>query len=360
MRNSHKISNTSTVRKILLFSWPILLAVLVLISTRFAIRNSGFVEHYYSRGIYPFIARLFSSFSKLFPFSLWDIFWLLLIAMVILGLILVVFRKVHVGKYLLRIFQLIALLYTIFYFAWGYNYFRPKVDKRLGWKTPGFSESVFRSVLDSIINRTNSNYISVSSSDYRLIDSLVEASYRSNSTKLGIIYPGGTRRPKKMLFSSLFSKFGVSGYFGPFFNEIHVNGNLLPLDYPFVLGHEKAHQFGITSEAEANLFAYIICVTADDQRLIYSGYQSLLLYFLSDGALLKDYKEYLNKIDRRVLKDLRYRQSYYEKLRNKNLSEMQAAVNDSYLKANNIEKGINNYNEVVSLVLNWYNNSNNY
>ena len=120
-----------------------------------------------------------------------------------------------------------------------------------------------------------------------------------------------------MLLSTLFSKFGVSGYFGPFFNEIHVNRNLLPLDYPFVLGHEKAHQFGITSEAEANLFSYIICITSGDQRLRYSGYQSLLLYFLNDGTLLKDYKDYLNKIDSRVLHDLRFRQIYYDKLRNK-------------------------------------------
>ena len=202
MRNSHKISNSGIFRKILLFSWPFFLAGLVLISIRAAKRNSGFVEHYYSGAIYPFIARLFSSFSRLFPFSLWDIFWLLIITMVILGLILVVFRKVEAGRYLLRILQLIAVLYTFFYFAWGYNYFRPKVEKRLGWKPPGFSESVFRSVLDSIINRTNSNYITVSSSDFPVIDSLVEASYSSNSAKLGLVYPV-VHDDRKKCFSAL-------------------------------------------------------------------------------------------------------------------------------------------------------------
>jgi hypothetical protein len=343
-----------------MFFWPFLLAGFVLISIRFAIRNSGFVEQYYSRGIYPFIAFLFSSFSKIFPFSLWDIFWLLIITFVVIGLVLMVFRRVEAGWYLSRTLQLIAVLYTFFYFIWGYNYFRPNVDIRLGWKIQENSESIFRPVLDSIIKQTNFNYISVSTSEFSVIDSLVEASYRSNSTKLGINYPNGTRRPKKMLLSSLFSKLGVSGYFGPFFNEIHVNRNLLPMDYPYVLGHEKAHQFGITSEAEANLFAYIVCVTDNDKRLKYSGYQFILLYFLNDAALLKDYKEYFNKIDKRVLQDLRFRQNYYKTLQNKNLSEMQSAVNDSYLKANNIEKGIKNYNEVVSLVLNWYYNSNNY
>ena len=151
---------------------------------------------------------------------------------------------------------------------------------------------------------------------------------------------------------------GLSGYFGPFFNGIHVNGYLLPMDYPFLLGHEKAHQFGVTSEAEANLVAYVICVTSEDQRLRYSGYQSLLLYFLRDAHHLKDYKDYLNKIDQRVLKDLQYREKYYEGLLNNTLSDMQTAANNSYLKANNIEKGVKNYNQVVSLVISWYYNRN--
>src|ERR1035437_3207140 len=152
-----------------------------------------------------------------------------------------------------------------------------------------------------------------------------------NNIGLGIDFPNGIRRPKTMIFSFFYGKLGVSGYFGPFFNEIHVNSYLLPMDYPFVLAHEKAHQFGITSEAEANLVAFVICVKSEDQRLKYSGYQSLLLYFLKDASKMMEYKEYLNKIDKRVLEDFRYRQKYYDSLENKNLSGMQTAVNNRYL-----------------------------
>jgi hypothetical protein len=163
-----------------------------------------------------------------------------------------------------------------------------------------------------------------------------------------------------MLFSSFYGKLGLSGYFGPFFNEIHVNNYVLPVDYPFLLAHEKAHQFGITSEAEANFVAFVVCIRSGDQRLRYSGYQSLLLYFLRDASHLKEYKEYLNKIDQKVLQDFRSRQKYYAGLENITLSKMQTAVDNSYLKANNIEKGVKNYNQVVSLVIDWYYNSNNY
>jgi hypothetical protein len=359
----HNIGNKTSVGgtgKIIMLSLPFILAALVFLSIQFAVRNAELVEHYYSMGIYPFIAKFFSFFSNLISFSLWDVFWVLLILLIICGLILVVFKKVRFGWYILRILQLVALLYSFFYIAWGFNYFRPKIEKRIGWESPKADEMIFRSILDSIIIQTNYNYFSISSSDYSKIDSLVEESYRRNSTELGINYPNGTRRPKTMLFSSFFGKSGVNGYFGPFFNEIHLDYYLLPMDYPFVLAHEKAHQFGITSEAEANLVAFVICVKSGDLMLKYSGYQSLLLYFLKDASQLKDYKEYLNKIDKKVIRDLRFRQKYYLGLENKNLSKMQTAVNDAYLKANKIEKGVNNYDQVVSLVISWYHNSNNY
>jgi uncharacterized protein YxeA len=72
---------------------------------------------------------------------------------------------------------------------------------------------------------------------------------------------------------------------------------------------------------------------------------------------MKDYKDYLNKIDSRVRKDLRFRQDYYQGKLNKRLSNMQTAANNTYLKVNHIEKGVKNYNQVVSLVMSWYNNS---
>lgn len=232
--------------------------------------------------------------------------------------------------------------------------------ERIGWKTADSSEMFFKSVLDSLIEKTNYNYIPFSSSDYPAIEKLVEESYRIQSPQLGISYPNGTRRPKTMLFSTFYSKLGLSGYFGPFFNEVHVNNYLLPMDYPFVLGHEKGHQFGFTSEAEANLAGFVVCVKSRDQRLRYSGYLTMLLYFLRESAHMEGYKQYLSRIDQSVLSDIRFRQKYYDSLQNNTLSDMQTAANNSYLKANNIEKGVRNYNQVVSLVISWYYNSKNY
>lgn len=345
-----------SLRRILLIAWPFILAAMVFLSIRIAVHNSRFVDFYYSTGIYPFIARLFSGFSNLIPFSLWDIFWVLTIVLFISSLVFVILRKIKPGVYALRILQLLALLYVFFYFVWGFNYFRPKIEVRLGWEKAKADETVFRSILDSIIVHTNLSYIAVTPSDYPTIDRLVEESYRKNSTVLHIGYPNGTRRPKTMLFSSFFAKSGVSGYFGPFFNEVHLNYYLLPMEYPYVLAHEKAHQFGITNEAEANLAAFVVCTTSDDRRLQYSGYVNLLLYFLSDASHLKDVTDYVRKIDKQVILDLRFQRSHWQGLRNKTLDQMQTSANDAYLKTNHIEEGVKNYNKVVALAIGWYKN----
>ena len=347
-------------KKIISVSWPFITALLVFLSLKIAVRHPGFIETYYSRGFYPFIARCFSSVSRLYSFSLWDVFWIMILWLILSGIILILFKKMNIGKFILRILQTLAILYSLFYIAWGYNYFRPGIEKRIGWIKPDSDTNLFRSVLDTLIAESNSNYVSISFPEYLKIDSLIEESYKKNCSRLKISYPNGSRRPKTMILSSIYSKLGVSGYFGPFFNEIHVDSYVLPVDYPFLLGHEKAHQFGITSEAEANLSSYIICVTSGDRRLRYSGYQTLLLYFLRDASHMKDYHDFLNKLDARVLADIRFRQKYYQRLESNFLSDMQSKANDTYLKVNHIEKGVMNYNQVVSLVLSWYYNSKNY
>ena len=352
---SLNVSRTRMVR-IILIIWPFILAVVIFLCVGVAVREPTLIEKFYSNGFYPFIAKSFSGLSKMIPFSLWDIFWIVAVSLLILGLLAVVFRKVKLRWLIVRLGQSLALLYTFFYLVWGFNYFRPKLESRMGWEKPKTDEALFRSTLDSMIHHTNLSYLPISPADYPTIDSLVETSYLKNSSALGINYPNGSRRPKTMLFSSLFAKSGVSGYFGPFFNEVHLNYYLLPMEYPYVLAHEKAHQFGITNEAEANLAAFIICTTSADRRLNYSGYVNLLVYFLSDASKLKDAKDFIRKIDKPVILDLRFQRHHWQGLQNKTLDKVQTAANNAYLKTNHIEEGVKNYNQVVGLVMSWYHN----
>jgi hypothetical protein len=156
-----------------------------------------------------------------------------------------------------------------------------------------------------------------------------------------------------MVFSNLISKFGISGYFGPFFNEINLNRRILPMDYPFLLAHEKAHQFGVSGESEANLTAFVVCTLSEDKRLNYSGNLALLLYFLEDAQYFKDYHDILKQLDKKVLDDIQYRQKYYFGLQNEAMEHAHESVYDAYLKSNHVAHGIENYNDVVELAISW-------
>ena len=137
--------------------WPFIIALLVFVSVRYAIHNARYVDLYYSTGLYPFIAKSFSEVSSLVPFSLWDIFWVSIIVLLIAGLVLCIFRKVRWRWYGLRILQSAALLYVFFYFVWGFNYFRPRIETRVSWEKQKPDDAVFRSVLDTIIYHANSS-----------------------------------------------------------------------------------------------------------------------------------------------------------------------------------------------------------
>lgn len=336
---------------------PFILALTVFAFVKFSPGHAHEVETYYSRGIYPVIAGVVSLLSGMIKYSLWDIFWVFMSLFVLIGLVLVFMKKIKPGKYFLRFFQMLAMVYSVFYLSWGFNYFRQDIKTRLGWTSARPDEKAFRNVLDSLIVAANKTFTTVAQTDYSSLDEQVEKSYSKCRDILAISYPNGQRKPKAILISSYFAKSGVSGYFGPFFNEVHINNYELPGDYPYIIAHEKAHQFGIANEAEANLTAFIVCTNSDDRRLQYSGYLHLLLYFLNDARHMPDYGSLLAKIDKQVMKDILYREKYYDGLRNKKLENIQLAANDVYLKTQHIQKGVKNYGQVVTLTIAWYTES---
>lgn len=333
---------------------PFLAAISTFVLVELGADHPDWIEKYYSNALYPVVATLFSGVSGLFPFSLWDIFWSLFVVLALFILGKVLFGKMKFFLFLLRTLQLAALLYSFFYLSWGFNYFRQPIEKRLNWTRHIEKKDMFPTVLDTLISNANNSRVEISAADYPAIDSLVEVSYRENAPHFGYSYPNGSRRAKTMLYTWFFAKSGVSGYFGPFFNEVHLNGELLPTEYPFVLAHEKAHQFGISGEAEANFMAWYICNSSSDNRLRYSASIQLLQYFFGDPFHQEAVREYLKRFDKKAMADIRAQRDHWKKLRNATLDKAQTTANNAYLKSNKIHEGVMNYNSVVRLTIEWY------
>ena len=333
------------------------LTALLVFMTVFAVSKSPGIAEWYIVHIYPIPATILSTASALFPFSLYDLFILLIIIAFITLFILMVYRRIRWGKGLRMIMCAVIVIIAWFYVAWGFAYFRQDFYTRCRMQQTAFDSTRFKSFAKDFITDANNAYISVSEINKDSVDQKIEHQYDRLKAMLKINYPNGKRKTKRMMFESLYTKTGISGYFGPFFNEVHVNRFVLDMEYPFTLAHEKAHQFGVASEAECNLYAFIVCAASDDPQLRYSAYLSTLSYVLSNyrKAFPDEYRELVGTIDTRIIDDMRTISKHWMSRQNQTMNNVHREVYNTYLKTNNIKTGISNYSEVVSLLISTYN-----
>lgn len=341
--------------KTLTLKWVILpsLAIICFIITEILSRNPESVEQYYSQGIYPHIAIILSAISSIFPFSIDDIFYLALLLIPVMLIVLLLFKRTTFkfsGKLILN---LLSSIYILFYILWGFNYFRPNVNQRLGIHEEEKNKEEFIQVFNHLIHKTNSLHCNTGILKKDEVERLVEESYQNLAQVLNIQYPMGKRPDKQITFSGFYAKTGISGYFGPFFNEVHVNKKVLPVEYPFILAHEKAHQLGITSEAEANFYAWMACNYSKSKQLQYSGNLILLHHFIIQAYSMEEYPELIKQIDQKVKADFNARIEHWRLLRNDKMDKAASKVNNAYLKTNKVKEGIKDYQGVVKHVMNF-------
>ncbi|MDR1886341.1 MAG: DUF3810 domain-containing protein [Prevotellaceae bacterium] len=304
---------------------------------------------------YPAIAGLLSFISCSVPFSLFDV---LIIAapLAFVGCIVLIFmRKISFIRWIKGVFSSILWIVSWFYMAWGIAYFRPEFHERFGVKPPVEDTVYFEALVYRYIDSLNKSYIADSHFDIDEIDNAIEAAYRKLNKQLRIPYPCGKRRPKCSVIEGLMTRTGVSGFFGPFFNEEHLNYFQLPVSYPFSSAHEKAHQFGIASESECNLYASVVCCSSEHPLTRYSGYLETVWYLLNNLRKMSPdkYREAVRKVDARVIDDYGKISSHWQKALNPTLSSVQDKVYDGYLKTNKQQSGILSYSEMTVLLVTW-------
>ena len=160
-----------------------------------------------------------------------------------------------------------------------------------------------------------------------------------------------------MLFTPLISMVGVSGSMGPFFCEFTLNGDLPPSQYPATYTHELAHLLGITSEAEANFYAYEVCIRSQVESIRFSGYFSILSHVLGNARRLmtaEEYTELFNRIRPEIIELARSNQTYWMAKYSPLIGNIQNWIYDLYLKGNKIESGRKNYSEVIGLLISYH------
>jgi hypothetical protein len=160
---------------------------------------------------------------------------------------------------------------------------------------------------------------------------------------------------KRSLYGRGGNYFGFLGYFNPFTGESQLNLTQPPFLIPFVTCHEMAHQLGYANESEANFVGYLTAASSKDPLFHYSAYFDMFNYANSELSKRDSVKgkENYKLLDTLVKKDMQELRQFYKKYKNP-IEPIVWAFYDRYLKANQQDKGVDSYNQVVGLLIAYY------
>lgn len=332
--------------------------LIVLLSVVWATQLIPILGEVYAQSVYPVIFHFLSSFSKLMPFAIGDLF----IFLSVLGLLFNPIRARYIQKkkwkqILLNEMEYLLWIYAWFYLAWGLNYSQKNFYQRTEIPYTAYTPEIFQEFVDDYITQLNRSYTPVNSINQDLIREETVRIYHQLSDSLGVHRPPHEHpRVKTMLFTPFISMVGVTGSMGPFFCEFTLNGDLLPVNYPATYAHELAHLLGITSEAEANFYAYQICTRSEAMGIRFSGYFSILGHVLGNAQRLLPEEEYtrlFKRIRPEIIELAKNNQAYWAAKYSPVVGAVQDWIYDLYLKGNKIESGRQNYSEVVGLLISY-------
>jgi len=323
-----------------------------------------FVEKYYSLGIYPWIAKISRYIFGWIPFSVGDLFYLLIAVVAIRWLIKNVhrLRRNDQVSFFVDILAAVSVVYFMFHVLWGFNYYRLPLHHSLQLQSDYNTEQLLATTT-RFIEKSNAMHRELGYADSIKIDlpytqtEMLKKSLNGygNLEKEFPQLAISPRSVKKSGWSLGLTYMGYSGYLNPFSGEAQVNDLIKTYKFPVVASHEAAHQIGYAAENEANFIATLSTLHNDDPYMQYAGYIFTLRYLINEMARRDEakYNELLTTINPGILESYKEMRDFWESYENpfENFSKI---FWDIFLKSNNQSRGIMSYDYMVALVVNYF------
>lgn len=359
MRKEQVVLNNNS-RKIVWFS---ILLLVQLLGIRVISFYPSLVEKYYSEGIYLLIAKYQRLLWGWIPFSIGDVFYLIVI-LASLRYLFILKRRLRESKLkvLLYLLKTINLVIFLFYFLWGFNYYRIPLSKKLNLPTTYETEELV-GLTQQFITKTNTFYTLLHHQNTHLddttpsLDTILELTLKNYKIlekrypKFAYKYPSA----KESLFSLPLTYMGFGGYLNPFTGEAQTNA-LVPIQrQPTLIAHEIGHQLGYASETDTNFIGFLVSLNSKDLFIQYAAHSHALVYLLNDLSQRdpKTYQQLYENLDPGVIADYKRLQLFWESFQNP-IEPFFKSVFNLHLKANRQKEGIESYNQVVGLLIGYY------
>jgi hypothetical protein len=313
---------------------------------------AGWIERWYSRGLYIVLQNQVTSATNLTAYALLDV----ASALVLLALVVAFWRRrrrtglARAGvATLVTVVTLAAAVYLAFLAMWGLNYRRLPLEAKLEFDQARVTRERAMQLGELAVGHVNTLYAQRENIDELAAVASLRSAFARAQARLGQDRGAVPGIPKKSLLGFYFRRAAIDGMTDPLFLEVIVNPDVLPMEYPFVVAHEWAHLAGYAAEDEANFVAWLTCTEAASAALGYSGW--LVVYEHVANVLGRAERQTLAAmVAEGPRQDLRTIAARYE-TSTPIVRNAARDVYDGYLRANRVREGIASYTGVVRLLL---------
>lgn len=328
-------------------------------------RKPELIERIYSQHLFQKISQLERFLLGKIPFSVGDLLYFSFGIIIIYWLIKRIrSRFSNFEDWGLQAISAFSVIYFLFHFLWGFNYYRLPLEVNLDLQT-SYSEEELFSLTEKFLQEANQlqqdltgNKTEAVRYDFS-VKEMADLSLQSFDI-LQETFPDLNYRfisVKSSIFSLPLTYMGFSGYLNPFTNEAHINYKLPDFKFPTLITHEIAHQLGYAKEKEANFIAALATINHPDPYFRYAGYTFALQYCLNDlrrknPEAAKSLRE---KIHPGVLSNYEEMYRFWEAYKNP-FEPAFKVFYDHYLVLNNQPEGMKSYHSVVGLLVNYFKN----
>lgn len=323
----------------------------------------GFVEQYYSHGLYPCISFIERKVFGWLPFSFGDLVYGLLIALLVRWIIIRVKTKFRLWKiWSVDALATLSIIYLMFQLFWGLNYYRLPLHESLGIDDD-YTDEELVSYTKLLIEQSNALHNQLSSSDSTKVviphskDDIYTMSIMGYNALENDFPELAYEAPsvKKSLFSLPLTYMGFNGYLNPLTNEAQINSKIISYKLPTTVSHEIGHQLGYAKENEANFIACLNTMHHEDIYMRYSGYTFALKYCLNEVFRRNPGLgvDLLFEVNCGIIANYNEVRHFWDVYKNP-FEPLFASFYSGYLKSNNQPKGIDSYSYVVALLVNYH------
>lgn len=322
-------------------------------------RASPDFAEWYAKTIYPIFVKTIGALTSLLPFSLAEILVYVavmsvigLIAWLVIQLIRRRLTRTNAVKLLRNVMVTVSSIFMAYTLFCGINNFRYKFSEQIGLTIELSSVSQLKELCLELVKNANQERANILTCwDVTTIKQFAQQAVNALSDNYPVMFKAPIKA-KSVLYSVGMSHMNITGIFFPFTLESNINVDVIPYSIPATTCHELAHTRGFMREDEANFIAYLACRESDDPQVRYSGEMLALvhsmnrLYAADSDAFMEVYTNYSDG----VRKDFADNSAYWKQFEG-TVAEISSKVNDTYLKANDQDDGVQSYGRMVDLLL---------